>query len=219
MHHLAARWLSILVPVLPVAALAIEPAVITESALATQARQHGPTARKRLSAWRDILVNPKYKAWSERAKLRLVNDFMNKTPFVEDIVHWKQEDYWATPIEFLSTNGGDCEDFAIAKYFTLRALGIADANLGITYVIRKRTNKAHMVLAYFPAPGSEPLILDNERRTIQPASRRTDLVPVYRFNASGIWLATGQTGFAQPVGSSDRISRWRQLKDRVRGAM
>ena len=54
--------------------------------------------------------------------------------FIDDIIHWNKVDYWATPIEFLASHGGDCEDFAIAKYFTLIQLGIPEEQLTLTYV-------------------------------------------------------------------------------------
>jgi len=120
MRACAARWLRILLLVASVAALAAELAAITDAQIAKLAQQFGPIAKERLTGWKDLLINPKYKKLSERDKLELVNDFMNQPRFVSDIDHWGKEDYWATPIEFLSTNGGDCEDFSIAKYFTLR---------------------------------------------------------------------------------------------------
>ncbi|MGQ0525367.1 MAG: transglutaminase-like cysteine peptidase [Betaproteobacteria bacterium] len=201
-------------------ALAAELIVITDAQIAKLAQQFGPVAKTRLSAWRDILTSPRYKKLPEDEKLRLVNDFMNQTPFLSDREHWGKEDYWATPIEFLSTNGGDCEDYSIAKYFTLRALGVPDDKLRITYVKELVIyNEAHMVLAYFPTPDSEPLVLDNINKTIQPASNRNDLLPVYSFNGSGLWLAKEQTGRAQSVGGSDRIGHWRDLQSRLRAAM
>ena len=115
-------------------------------------------------------------------KLSLVNTFFNKTDFKSDISHWGKEDYWASPVELLSTNAGDCEDYSIAKYFTLMAMGVPVENLRITYVKAVKLNQAHMVLAYYAAPNEEPLILDNMTDEILPASERTDLVPVYSFN-------------------------------------
>jgi predicted transglutaminase-like cysteine proteinase len=201
-------------------ALAAELIVITDAQIAKLAQQFGPVAKTRLNAWRDILTNPRHKKLSEDEKLRLVNDFMNQTPFLSDREHWGKEDYWATPIEFLSTNGGDCEDYSIAKYFTLRALGVSDDKLRITYVKELVIyNEAHMVLAYFPTPDSEPLVLDNINKSIQPASNRNDLLPVYSFNGSGLWLAKEQTGRGQSVGGSDRIGHWRDLQARLRAAM
>ena len=210
----------VLLALVTVVALAAEMVIITDAQIARLAQQFGPIAKTRLSAWRNILTAQKYKKLPESEKLELVNDFMNQTPFLGDREHWGKEDYWATPIEFLSTNGGDCEDFSIAKYFTLRALGVADEKLRITYVKELVIyNEAHMVLAYFPTPDSEPLVLDNIRKVIQPASSRTDLLPVYSFNGSGLWLAKEQTGRAQSVGGSDRIGPWRDLQSRLQTAM
>lgn len=219
MRLVAARWLRIVLLVASVAAFAAEVVAITDAQIAKLAQQFGPIAKARLTAWKGVLTNPKNKKLSEREKLTLVNDFMNQTPFVDDLAHWGKEDYWATPIEFLSTNGGDCEDFSIAKYFTLRELGVPDDKLRITYVKELVIyNQAHMVLAYFPTPDAEPLVLDNINKTIQPASTRTDLLPVYSFNGSGLWLAKEQTGRGQSVGGSDRIGHWRDLQSRMRAA-
>lgn len=220
MRLLVQRWLRIALLLVSLAALAQEIIGITPEQIARLAAQFGPIAKSRLTGWRGLLNDPKHKSLQEREKLELVNNFMNLTQFVDDIKHWGKEDYWATPIEFLSTDGGDCEDFSIAKYFTLRALGVPDEKLRITYV--KETvlyNQAHMVLAYFPTPDAEPLVLDNINPTILPASRRTDLIPVYSFNGSGLWLAKEQAGRGQSVGSSDRIGHWRDLQGRLRAAM
>lgn len=219
MRMFAARWLRIFLLLAGFAALAAELAILTDEQIARLAQQFGPVAKNRLTAWRDILTNPKYRKLSEREKLELVNNFMNQTRFVDDIVHWGKEDYWATPVEFLSTNGGDCEDFSIAKYFTLKALGVPDEKLRITYVKELVIyNQAHMVLAYYSSPDAEPLVLDNINKAILPASSRTDLLPVYSFNGSGLWLAKEQAGRGQQVGSSDRIGHWRDLQARMRAA-
>lgn len=215
-----AKWIRVFLLVASIAAaLAAEIAVITDAQIAKLAQQFGPIAKERLTGWKDILENPKYKKLPEKEKLELVNNFMNKTPFISDLEHWGKEDYWATPIEFLSTNGGDCEDYSIAKYFTLRELGVPDDKMRITYVKELvQYNQPHMVLAYFPTPDAEPLVLDNINPRIQPASTRTDLLPVYSFNGSGLWLAKEQTGRAQQVGGSDRIGHWKDLQSRMRAA-
>lgn len=219
MRFFAARWLRILLLIASATALAAELVVITDAQIAKLAREFGPVAKERLTGWKEILTNPKYKRLSERDKLELVNDFMNQPRFVNDIDHWGKEDYWATPIEFLSTDGGDCEDFSIAKYFTLRALGVPDDKLRLIYVKELVIYKqAHMVLAYLPTPDADPLVLDNINKTIQPASTRGDLLPVYSFNGLGLWLAKEQTGRSQQVGSSDRVGLWRDLQARMRAA-
>ncbi len=216
-----ARWALLALVTLSLAALAVELDTITDPQIGKLAQQFGPTAKTRLTDGRSLVTTAKNKALQqEREKLELVNDFMNRTPFVADAQHWGKEDYWATPVEFLSTNGGDCEDFSIAKYFALRSLGVPDEKLRITYVKEIVVyNEAHMVLAYFPAPDAEPLVLDNINKTIRPASTRTDLVPVYSFNGTGLWLAKDQTGRGQSVGGSDRIGHWKDVQARLKAAM
>ncbi|HTL25369.1 MAG TPA: transglutaminase-like cysteine peptidase [Burkholderiales bacterium] len=221
MRSFPARWALLALLVLSLAALAVELDTITDPQIGKLAQQFGPTAKNRLTDGRSLVTTPKNRALQqEREKLEIVNDFMNRTPFISDLQHWGKEDYWATPVEFLSTNGGDCEDFSIAKYFALRSLGVPDEKLRITYVKEIVVyNEAHMVLAYFPAPDAEPLVLDNINKTIRPASTRTDLVPVYSFNGSGLWLAKDQTGRGQSVGGSDRIGHWKDVQSRLKAAM
>jgi len=135
--------------------------------------------------------------------------------FVSDQKHWNRKDYWATPVEFLSTYGGDCEDFSIAKYFTLIELGVPDERLRITYVKAVLLNQAHMVLAYYEEAESEPLILDNLDREIRSASWRDDLTPVYSFNGEGLWFAKERGQGRRVEGGSKRINLWRDMNVRM----
>lgn len=147
-------------------------------------------------------------------QLKLVNSFFNRVTFVSDIQHWGEEDYWATPVELLTTNGGDCEDFSIAKYLTLKAMGVPDDQLRVIYVNALELNQAHMVLAWYPEPGADPLILDNLINEIKPASQRTDLEPVYSFNGEGLWL--NQSGGERTrIGEAQKLSRWQELNSRL----
>ena len=220
MRPFAARWTWIGLLAASLAALAVELDVISDAQIAKLAQQFGAIAKSRLTDGRGLVTAGKNKGLGEREKLELVNNYMNQTPFVSDLQHWGKEDYWATPVEFLSTNAGDCEDYSIAKYFALRALGVPDDKLRITYVKELVIyNEAHMVLAYFPSPDAEPLVLDNINKSIRPASARTDLLPVYSFNGSGLWLAKDQTGRGQSVGGSDRIGHWKDVQARLRAAM
>lgn len=143
-------------------------------------------------------------------KLENVNSFFNQLQFVDDLTHWQKPDYWATPVEFLSTGAGDCEDFSLAKYFTLKALGIAEDKLNMTYVKALQLNQAHMVVTYYAAANTVPLVLDNLTAEIQPATQRKDLLPVYSFNGLGLWLAKSR-GKGQKVGSSEGLKRWQDL--------
>lgn len=168
----------------------------------------GQKASARLLYWQEIVESAKNKTPKEQ--LDITNAFFNKVRFLSDLDHWQKEDYWATPLELLATNGGDCEDYSIAKYFTLRELGIPDEQLKITYVKAIQLNQAHMVLAYYPEPGAEPLILDNLIDEILPASERTDLVPVYSFNGEGLWLSKLSSQEGKRIGNADKLESWHE---------
>jgi predicted transglutaminase-like cysteine proteinase len=167
-----------------------------------------PETRQRVAQWKQMIDSGS--TWSDIKKLNKVNDFVNQFIFVDDIIHWQQEDYWATPLQTLVTQGGDCEDFSIAKYFTLTAMGMDEAKLKLTYVKALTINQAHMVVGYYEPPNAEPLVLDNLNPEILPASKRPDLLPVYSFNGSGLWLAKKESS-DQLVDNSQRISLWQKL--------
>ena len=145
-------------------------------------------------------------------QLMEVNRFFNQFQYREDIEHWGVKDYWATPEEFLGTQQGDCEDFVISKYFTLRELGVPDDRLYLTYVKELNRNIAHMVLSYFEKPSSIPLILDNYNPAILPANQRKDLLPVYSFNAQSLFLNNASAGLGKSL-PTDKIknSKWQKL--------
>lgn len=171
--------------------------------------KYGKEARGRLVAWDDLIRSDRNS--TDRDKLKKVNQFFNsRIRFAADLAIWGVEDYWATPVEFLSKGAGDCEDFAIAKYFTLKAMGVPDEKLKITYVKALQYNIHHMVLTYYAEPEAEPLILDNIVDSINPASKRADLAPVFSFNGSGLWLAK-QRGQGKMTGSPNRIRLWQDL--------
>ena len=171
---------------------------------------YGPlgAGQQRIDAWQNLLATQKQVG--EMEKLKVVNLFFNKqVRYVEDIDLWHEVDYWETPIEALWKGAGDCEDYAIAKYFSLRHLGVSSDKLRITYVKALRQNRAHMVLTYYATPDAMPLVLDSLIDPIQPASQRTDLLPVYSFNAEGLYLP-GANG-NKKVGDTKRLSRWQDV--------
>lgn len=171
---------------------------------------YGPlgAGQQRIDAWQNLLATQKQV--TEVEKLKVVNLFFNhQMVYTEDIDLWGEVDYWETPIEALWKGAGDCEDYAIAKYFSLRHLGIAADKLRITYVKALRQNRAHMVLTYYSTPNAVPLVLDSLMDPIKLASDRTDLLPVYSFNGEGLWL-TGAAG-NKKVGDSKRLSRWQDV--------
>jgi predicted transglutaminase-like cysteine proteinase len=152
----------------------------------------------------------------ELQRLKDINDFFNRrVNFREDAATWGLADYWASPLESLERRAGDCEDYAIAKYFSLAAAGVPTARLRMVYVRARMQGQslAHMVLAYHAEPGAEPLILDNLRPEVLPASQRPDLTPVFSFNTEGLWQGVGQVTAGDPL---VRLSLWRDLVAKVR---
>jgi predicted transglutaminase-like cysteine proteinase len=178
--------------------------------------QFAHASNRHISDWQQLVrgVPAGQRGGIDPALLDAVNTFFNHVPYVSDLTHWGVEDYWASPAEMLASNGADCEDFSIAKYFTLKELGVPIERLRITYVKAVRLNQAHMVLAYYPAPNAVPLILDNLQDEVRPASERADLIPVYSFNDEDVVLARhGQPGAS--AGSSSQIRLWRSLLDKL----
>ncbi|MBS7661136.1 transglutaminase-like cysteine peptidase [Pseudomonas lalucatii] len=174
--------------------------------------RQGP-AKDRLLSWNQLIENSRY--LPEREKLAAVNQFFNRQlRFLSDTVLWKQSDYWATPIETLVQGAGDCEDFSLAKYFTLRKLGVPEARLRITYARELTRGEAHMVLGYYAAPGAEPLILDNLTNDMLPLSQRPDLLLLYAFDAHGLYQV--KDGGLQRTGDTERLPGWQGLMARMR---
>lgn len=180
----------------------------------------GPARISLLRDWHDMLDASK--PLSEKDKLKKVNDFINKRiAFEDDISIWNQSDYWATPLETMGQSRGDCEDFAIIKYYSLRDAGVPLAKLRLVYV-KARLNgpvgpylQAHMVLAYYPTPNAEPMVLDNFVPVIKPASQRSDLQPIFSFNSEAIWNGVAGNA-AQGYGGTAQLSRWQDLLQRAR---
>jgi len=174
--------------------------------------KYGSHAANRIYRWQRLIHENQEKA--ELEKLRLVNDFFNDARFIDDIVYWKKKDYWATPLEFLTHDTGDCEDFSIAKYFTLKEMGLNTEKLRITYVKALSLNQAHMVLAYYSTPSSNPMILDNINKQIKTANERKDLRPVYSFNADILWLSRTRNQQLK-VGKPQQLNLWNDLTKRM----
>ncbi len=175
-------------------------------------RENGPQAAARVSHWFALIEQGRSAPDAER--LRLANNFFNAARFTTDLEVWQKEDYWATPVEFLIEDAGDCEEFAIAKYFTLSRMGIAEDALRVTYVKALTLDQPHMVLTWYATPDADPLILDNIEPRILPASKRPDLVPVYSFNGSELWLARNRREQLHS-GDAATLSHWQQLRERL----
>ena len=184
----------------------------------TAVKRFGAQAGVAIRDWQAALND--IRAAGEMEKLRFINAYINgRVAFMDDQVVWNQNDYWATPLESLSRAQGDCEDYVIAKYFSLKHLGVPVAKLRLTYVRARMGGpassviQAHMILAYYPTPDAEPLVMDNLISEIRPASRRPDLDPVFSFNNEGVYTAGAQASSA--AGGASGLTRWRDLMTRM----
>lgn len=154
---------------------------------------------------------------AEVTQVMAVNGFVNRRiEYRDDQEVWGQIDYWASPLETLEKGMGDCEDFAIAKYFSLTALGVPHRKLRLVYVRAAMGGPPvpHMVLAYYASPDADPLVLDVLVPEVRPASQRGDLTPVFSFNAEGIWEGVSlSTVRGNPT---ERLSRWGDVLRKAR---
>ena len=180
--------------------------------------RYGPYTEQTVIEWRGLIDH--IAPLSDQQKLLKVNDFFNRrVAWVEDMRNWGQNDYWATPLETMARRQGDCEDFSIAKFTTLLLSGVDMDKLRMTYVraqiggVSSKKSIAHMVLAYYPTPTADPMILDNMMDEVRPASRREELKPVYGFNSKGLWVGRRTAPSSKDPGA--KLSRWRDLLQRM----
>ncbi|WP_198262797.1 transglutaminase-like cysteine peptidase [sulfur-oxidizing endosymbiont of Gigantopelta aegis] len=179
---------------------------------------HDKKTTQRLNEWERLIFHSL--GMDTDTKLKLVNDFFNKMKWAEDRDIWDAKDYWATPLESLIKNSGDCEDFSIAKYFTLLAMDIPEEQLRVTYVTLEN-HQGHMVLFYYPknAPKNdpnnnlEPLVLDNMRPEIEKKSDRPDIRYMFSFNDEGLWLKNNTS--TEPD-EKNIIKQWSKMIDRIK---
>lgn len=118
-------------------------------------------------------------------QLAAINDWSNAHPYVEDMVNWGVEDYWETPYEFMEVDG-DCEDYAISKYYSLRALGIPATRLRVIIVQDLNLGGIiHAILGVYN--DGQLLILDNQVSRVIPALKIYHYRPVYGINENRWW--------------------------------
>lgn len=172
-------------------------------------REYGPIAKKR--AFYLVQMMNEARDLDDMGKMEKVNDFFNQTPYASDKTTWGESDYWATRYEFIGKDRADCEDYVIAKYFTLKELGVPTSKLYMTYAKSIRYKTAHLVLTYYETPKSIPLVLDNYNFKILPASVRDDLMPIYSFSGDELFNAK-QAQIGKMVPAAKRQTRpWDEL--------
>jgi predicted transglutaminase-like cysteine proteinase len=214
--HGLALWRPLLLAAALVLA-ALSPHAWDLDRMAQAAQRLGPQAVQGVRVLRPMLAS--LAEADDGIRLDTVNRFFNRRiVFGDDALVWRVDDHWASPLETLQQGTGDCEDYAIAKYFSLLAIGMPAAQLRLVYVRLQvggagGASQPHMVLAYYAHATAEPLILDNLVGEIRPASRRPDLTPVFSFNSEGLWQGNGSQRMGDPV---ERLSRWREVLRKAR---
>lgn len=210
--------LAVLVCLLLVAGMASQAQQAFDRMAGLALQRYGQKAADTVTDWQAMLREAT--PLDDERKLQMVNNFFNRRiRFDDDINIWGEQDYWATPLETMGKLAGDCEDFSIAKYTSLKLLGVPTEKLRLIYVraqlgaVGSGLTQAHMVVGYYATPESEPLVLDNLIADIRPASRRTDLYPVFSFNGDGLWVGGATASSADPT---TRLSRWRDVVERMR---
>lgn len=129
-----------------------------------------------------------FQGMSMEAQVNAVNNYVNKVRYIEDSKNYGKSDYWATPAEFFA-RGGDCEDFAIAKYAMLKQLGVPENQMRIAIVQDKIKNIPHAVLIVYTAKG--PMLLDNQIKRTSEVASIDRYKPIYSINATGWWRHMG----------------------------
>lgn len=134
-----------------------------------------------------------------------INWEINKIKYLSDENAYGEKDYWATPEETKINGFGDCEDYAIAKYFALIKIGVNINQLKIAYVESKIG--PHMILLYLDEKDTE-WVLDNIYRSVLKLTYRKDLKEIYRFNGEGLYLGDG-------VSLPNKLPKWVDLLSRI----
>ena len=169
-------------------------------------------ARSRIKHWQAFVEGVRHKSNSD--KIQSVNAYFNTMRYVEDENLWQESDYWSTPLQMLAAGAGDCEDFAIGKYYTLKMLGISEDQLRITYVWnyddQSGQRQPHMILTYTDSKNSAPLVLDIINNDIRPLIQHKEMEPVYGLNSEGLWFV-GEDAREIAAGTPDQMPQWRKL--------
>lgn len=137
-------------------------------------------------------------------QVRTVNAFVNRWRYRTDPENWGARDHWATPLEFI-LRSGDCEDYAIVKYHSLRRLGFAPEELRLVVVQDTQREIAHAVLAV--RLDDEILVLDNLTDTVRSQRSIRHYAPYYSINETARWVHVGDRAATVPAARAPSPAR------------
>ncbi len=190
----------------------------SENVFAYIKQEYGEEAEKRMRFVEKFIIDNQ--SIPDMEKVVKTNQVANHLPWIADANHWKEADYWATPLETITTFGGDCEDIALVKWVILRNLGISDENLALAYVKIKATGEDHMVLLYVAKPDApegqkEVYVLDNYVDEVKLAAERMDLLAVLAMGTKGRIVLFNDDGKNRSVKASYEGRKIRKVEDLV----
>ncbi|MCT7620014.1 transglutaminase-like cysteine peptidase [Aliarcobacter butzleri] len=168
---------------------------------------------KRLAKYEE--VRSKARNLDINKKLTQINLFINGSLAEFDNASMGIDDYWMTPKEFFIKGHGDCEDYVIAKYFTLLELGVKKENLYPAIVKVEGSASLHLVLLYVEDKNKSPLVLDNLSFKILPFSKRKDLTPIAAFNEIDSYTLTREKFLQKANVDWGKENKWEKLLNRV----
>ena len=174
-------------------------------------KDYGAAGAKRMRIVYDIIKKNQNKSLDE--KLKVANDTLNKVPWIADKKKWSQNDYWATPIETITTFGGDCEDMALGKLAMLRFMGIPKKNLYLGYVKMKKTGEIHMLLVWANDQRTEAKVLDNIDKVIKTGKQRTDFIAVYLTDLDGNMIVLNDDGKNRSIKGTIDAKKFKKLEE------
>lgn len=125
------------------------------------------------------------RALPPKSQLEIVNSWANKIRYVEDVSNWAMADYWQITEEFIA-RGGDCEDYAITKYFGLKQLGFSTGDMRILVLFDLQLRLHHAVLLV--RLDGEVLMLDNQKSSVVPFFDAAHYQPIYSLNEQNWWM-------------------------------
>lgn len=135
--------------------------------------------------WEAFLKRSQDKQLEGKTLLMEVNAHLNRARYVQDPINWGVPDFWAHLREFFQRNG-DCEDYAISKYATLKRLGVPTEAMRVVVLEDSNLNLAHAVLTV--EMNGTTYVLDNQISSVLPDSAIYHYLPVYSINEHGWWM-------------------------------
>ncbi len=149
------------------------------SAIAAQSRA---ASTGKVREWKSFLGT--LRGADPATQIEAVNQYMNDVTYITDKKNYGRDDYWATVSEFLE-RGGDCEDYALAKYHSLIQLGFQPKQLRLVILYDENKHINHAVLAV--AHQGAWKILDNQSQTVRNDDEISYYKPIYAISRNNWW--------------------------------